>query len=159
MIRCILENNNQTSFRHVVVTAIVVNDKNEVLIIKRAPHLPEGNKFGVPGGFLDRDEDTKQAVIRELQEETGYTGEVVKLFRINDSPKRDKEDRQNVDFIYIAKVTGGEPKLNNEVTQISWIHKDSLPKDEEFAFDHKKSVELYLKYLEKPFDLPVMGAI
>src|ERR1035437_211634 len=104
MIKCILENGRKASFRHVTVGAIVVNEKKEVLLVKRAPNLSRGNKYSIPGGFLDRDENLEEAALRELKEETGYDGKIEMLFYINDNPKRPKEDRQNVDFVFIVKV-------------------------------------------------------
>jgi len=155
MIKCILENEHETSFRHVTVGTIVVNEKQEVLLIKRAPNLLRGGKYSIPGGFLDRDENLEKGALRELREETGYAGKIEALFQINDSPKRPKEDRQNVDFIFIAKVIGGEMTLNNEVTNISWVKKDDLPNDEDFAFDHREIILYYFEYLKKPFPLPI----
>jgi ADP-ribose pyrophosphatase YjhB (NUDIX family) len=157
MIKCILENGHETSFRHVTVGSIVVNEKQEVLLIKRAPTLSRGNKYSIPGGFLDRDENLEEGTLRELKEETGYDGKIEVLFQINDSPKRPKEDRQNVDFIFITKVIKGEMTLNNEVTNIHWFAKNDLPKEEDFAFDHRAIILRYFEYLEKSFSLPIVG--
>lgn len=94
--------------------------------------------------------------MRELKEETGYDGEIVRLFRINDNPNRPKEDRQNVDFIYLVKIIGGTSTENNEVSEIIWVDKNSLPPDEDFAFDHRDSIVKYFEYLEKEFALPII---
>ena len=77
MISCTFENGRTTTnLRHVCVEAIVINEKNQLLLVKRAPHLLNGSKYGIPGGFMDRDENTEQAVLRELKEETGYEPEM-----------------------------------------------------------------------------------
>ncbi|MBP7832815.1 MAG: NUDIX hydrolase [Candidatus Levybacteria bacterium] len=157
MIKCTFENGNEGLLRHVTVGSIVVNDKNEVLLIKRAPQLINGNLYALPGGFLDRNETTQQGALRELKEETGYEGKIVNLFQVIDSPSRPKEDRQNVDFKYIVELTGGSKKDNNEVSSIDWVSLDSLPKERDRAFDHIESIELYKKYLKKPFPLPVLN--
>lgn len=159
MITCTFENGNKATrgLRHVTVGAIVINDKNQVLLVKRAENMHNGGKFTIPGGFLDRDEDTKQGTLRELKEETGYEGEIISLFRINTCPTRPKEDRQNVDFIYIVKLLGGESTENSEVTNIVWVGKDDLPEDAEFAFDHRDSIMKYFDYLEQEFPLPIIG--
>lgn len=156
MIRCEFENRSKASLRHVTVGSIIVNHNNQVLLVKRAPHLPNGMKYTIPGGFVDRDENTKQAALRELREETGLDGEIISLFRINDNPKRPKEDRQNIDFIYIVKITAGLEKLNDEVTNIEWFSKEALPSEDEFAFDHRESILFYFRYLEKSFSLPLL---
>lgn len=157
MIECIFENGNKASLRHVTVGVILVNDKGEVLLVKRAPHLINGNKYAVPGGFLDRDETTEQAALRELKEETGYDGKIKFLFQIIDNPDRPKETRQNVHFQYIAELTGGSKMDNNEVASIDWVPLDSLPSQEDRAFDHIESIELYKEYMKNPFSLPVMN--
>jgi ADP-ribose pyrophosphatase YjhB (NUDIX family) len=157
MIKCILENGHQTSFRHITVGSIAINEKKEVLLVRRAENIHSGGKFTIPGGFLDRDENTEAGALRELKEETGYDGKIEFLFQINDSPKRPKEDRQNIDFIFIAKVIGGEMALNSEVSNIYWFAKDNLPQEEDFAFDHRSIILHYFEYLEKPFPLPIIG--
>ncbi len=157
MIDCTFENGRKTSLRHITVGAIAINDSREVLLVKRDPRIHNGNKYTIPGGFLDRDEDTKDAVIRELKEETGYQGQVEDLFQVNDSPRRPKEDRQNVDFLFVVKIIGGEKTLNDEVSDIGWFDKENLPEDEDFAFDHRAIILRYFDYLGKPFTLPIIG--
>ncbi len=156
MIVCEFENGGKGNLRHVTVGAIAINNKQEVLLIKRA----SSHRFGtytIPGGFLDRDENTEKATLRELKEETGYNGEIVNLFRVNDNPKRPKEDRQNVDFLYIVKITSGKPMLNKEVSEVGWFDETSLPSEEEFAFDHRDSILRYFDHLEQPISLPILG--
>lgn len=159
MIVCEFEDGGKGSLRHAVVGAIAINDNNEVLITKRASHLTGGNKYSIPGGFLDRDENTREAVLRELLEETGYVGEIVKLLRVEDSPNRRKENRQNVNFVYLVKVISGEPKLNSEVTEIKWFSEKDLPSEEEFAFDHRDDVMLYFNSKKQEIDFPIIGNI
>lgn len=159
MIKCTFENGGDAlrGLRHVTVGAIAVNDKRQVLLVKRAQNIHNGGKFTIPGGFLDRDEDTAQGTLRELKEETGYDGEIVNLFRINDNPNRPKEDRQNVDFIYIVNIVDGIATSDNEVSNILWFSKDKLPQEQEFAFDHRDSILKYFEYLEERFLLPIIG--
>lgn len=109
--------------------------------------------------FLDRDEDLEEAALRELKEESGYDGKIEMLFQINDSPNRPKEDRQNVDFVFITKITGGEMQLNKEVTNIHWFSEENLPKEEEFAFDHRAIILHYFAYLKNSFPLPIVGGV
>jgi ADP-ribose pyrophosphatase YjhB (NUDIX family) len=159
MIKCILENGHEAYFRHVTADVIVVDRKNEILLIKRAKNLTNGGKYAIPGGFVDRNETIREAGIREVLEETGYEVEPFLLLRVADNPDRPQEDRQNIGFFYIAKLKGGEKTLNNEVSEVNWFNLDRLPNKDQFAFDHYEGIQLYLKYLKEKFALPVFGNI
>lgn len=155
MITCEFENGKKANLRHITVAAIVINEKDEFLLTKRAPDLTGGGLYCLPSGFLDRGENMKTAVIRELEEETGITGRVSFLFRINDNPNRPKEDRQNVDVVFVVEPSGGNIKLNSEVTDIQWFSRENLPSEEEFAFDHRENIMEYLRFKKEKFDLPI----
>src|SRR5262249_9871996 len=45
-------------------------------------------KWGLPGGFLDRDGTLVEGVLRELREEAGWKGRLLTLLRINSRPDR-----------------------------------------------------------------------
>lgn len=156
MIDCTFENGNKANLRHVTIGVIAVNKENQALLVKRASNIIRGNKYSIPGGFLDRNENTREAALRELKEETGYGGKILYLFYLNDSPLRPKEDRQNVDIIYAAEVVGEEDKHDGEVASIRWFSKEELPSEENFAFDHRGIIESFFKHQENPFVLPIL---
>lgn len=146
MITCKFENGNDASLRHVVVDAIVLNAaRDSILLVKRAPHLTNGGKYGLIGGFLDRDETTEQAMIRELMEETGYEGTILKRFQIIDTPDRKNEDRQNVTFVFLVEAGQQTGTPDNESTEVRRFKFTELPNESEFAFDHFDSVSAYLQ--------------
>lgn len=153
MITCAFEDGNRVSLRHVVVHAIVEKD-NALLLVKRAGNVLETGKWGMPAGFLDRDETASEGVLRELLEETGWSGEIVSLFRINSKPNRPKEDRQNVaiDFIIQPIKQIGTP--DHESSKVEWIPIDKLLPFDDFAFDHGETLRMYLQYRKNPFALP-----
>ena len=160
MITCTFENNNKTSFRHVTVNAIVIKNK-QILLGKRGTFngkpILESGKWGLLGGFFDRDENLTQAVKREVLEESGWEINDLKLFRINDNPNRPREDRQNVDIIFIANAVKQIKTSDEEVSKLQWFDLDKLPAKQEIAFDHGDSLESYKKYLKEKFPLPVLG--
>ena len=61
-----------------VVSAVVVNPQKEVLLVLRA-HEPKAGMWALPSGFVELDETIEDAALRELKEETGITGEVLRL--------------------------------------------------------------------------------
>lgn len=155
MITCIFESGSRATLRHVVVHAIVERD-DALLLVKRAPHLSEGGKWGLPGGFLDRDERLVDGVLRELREETGWTGEVRRLLRINSRPDRPREDRQNVafDFVIAPLARIGEP--DHESSAVEWVPIDRLPPLDSLAFDHGETIRRYLATRESPEHTPAV---
>lgn len=149
MITCIFENGSRASLRHVVVHALVERD-GALLLVRRAPHLSEGGKWGLPGGFLDRDERVADGVLRELREETGWAGVVQRLLRINSRPDRPREDRQNVAFEFIITPLKQVGEPDHESTAVEWVPLDRLPPLESLAFDHGDTIRLYLTTRGRP---------
>ncbi|VVA43291.1 NUDIX family hydrolase [Candidatus Roizmanbacteria bacterium] len=160
MITCSFENGNKTSLRHITVNAIVVK-VSQILLGKRGTFngkpILEFGKWGLIGGFFDRDENLVQAIKREVMEESGWEINDLKLFRINDNPNRPMEDRQNVDIIFIANAVKQTGKSDEEVSHLKWFDLEKLPTKEEIAFDHGDNLELYKKYLKEKFPLPILG--
>jgi 8-oxo-dGTP diphosphatase len=154
MITCVFEDGDKGLLRHVTLGAIVIKD-NKVLLEKRASHLNNPNKYALPGGFLNRDETITEATKREVLEETGYEIDDLKLFVINSMPDRKGEDRQNVDFIFLAKAGEKVAKPDKEVQGVDWFDLENLPNEEEFAFDHFDNLLLYKKYQKENFSLPI----
>ena len=56
---------------HIVVTGIIMNSKNEILISKRAEHKKFGLMWECNGGSILAGETSLEGVIRELREELG----------------------------------------------------------------------------------------
>lgn len=49
------------------------------VLLYRHSHKPEGDTWGMPGGKVEPNETDDQAMIRELQEETGYISDASEL--------------------------------------------------------------------------------
>jgi len=162
MITCIFEDNVQArgGLRHVTLNVLVI-DNNRILLGKRGsangkPML-EAGKWGLLGGFLDRDETLIEGAKREVREESGCEIKNVILFRINDNPNRPMEDRQNVDIVFIAELDSQTPHINEEVTHLEWFPLEQLPPSAQLAFDHGEEIELYKQHLKSKKQLPLLG--
>ncbi len=154
MINCTFENGNKASLRHVTVNAMVIKD-GKILLTKRSEGLLEAGKWGLLGGYVERDETTAKGVMREAKEESGWDVTNPRLFRIKDNPDRPHEDRQNIEFVYIVDVVEKTGESDWESEEVKWFSLDNLPEPDQIAFDHGEDIELYNKYLVEPSSLPL----
>lgn len=145
MITCAFEDGTPATLRHVTVDVLVFNSQNQLLLIKRTGKLLEGGKWGLVGGFVDRDETLLQAAAREVQEESGYEVHDLQLLTIRDNPDRPHEDRQNISFVYTAKAGAKIANSDWEVDDVQWFDLHDLPPKNQIAFDHYANIELYQK--------------
>ncbi|HVZ58877.1 MAG TPA: NUDIX hydrolase [Patescibacteria group bacterium] len=155
MIQCTFEDNSKAYLRHVVVDTLVLHN-DQILLVKRAPRLLEGGKWGLVGGYVEQKETLPEAVAREVKEETGYTLSHISLLAVNANPRRPHEDRQNISFIFTADAEDKKGESDDEVTQEKWFALDSLPPQDEIAFDHYPDIELYLQQKNNPQHLPIV---
>lgn len=90
--------------KRIRAVAIIVNN-GKVLLIHRIRHGKEYYVF--PGGGVENGETVKQAVLREVQEETSLEVKIEKLLyhHIYD----DKTEQ----FFYLCRYISGEPKLGD----------------------------------------------
>jgi len=65
-----------------VASSIVVDEDRQVLLVKRRKD-PYKDMWCLPIGFAEADEEVKDAALRELHEETGLTGEIVRLVDVD----------------------------------------------------------------------------
>ncbi len=63
-----------------VALAVAVKDKKFLLIKRGIP--PKKGMWGSPSGFIESGETSEEACLRELKEETGMSGEIVKLIKV-----------------------------------------------------------------------------
>ncbi|GHF89638.1 hypothetical protein GCM10018787_42920 [Streptomyces thermodiastaticus] len=76
---------------------------------------PDGTRYWtLPGGGMEHGEDPHDTVVREVEEETGYTAEPVALLGV-DSRRHTRQrrlrspaDHHSLRIVYEAQVTGGE---------------------------------------------------
>jgi ADP-ribose pyrophosphatase YjhB (NUDIX family) len=106
----------------------VVNDKSQVLLIKRS----DNGFWAMPGGCHDLGETPRACAIRECLEESGFEVKptsVLGVFSSNCYLYENYPWKEN-EFCHIlfrAEVTGGAPKTSSETTQVQWFAEDQLP--------------------------------
>jgi ADP-ribose pyrophosphatase YjhB (NUDIX family) len=97
----------------------------EVLLGRRA-FEPGAGCWGLPGGFLEEDEELLDGLRREVREETGLDVEPGDLFG---SWLQPHGERTVLCLIFRARVSGGEEKAADDVTELGWFDRAGLPDD------------------------------
>lgn len=94
----------------VAAYALCRDGAGHVLLCHIAPSVGAGDVWTLPGGGLDFGESPAAAVLRELEEETGHTGEVVRLLDVGDRvfTNVDGAARMHaIRIVYEVRITGG----------------------------------------------------
>ena len=110
-----------------------------VLVIRR-----DNGLAATMGGFVDVGELPRDAVARELREETNLelVGEP-ELLGVFGDPRRD-ERRHTVSAVYVAR-TAGEPKVGSDARAVVVVPVGDLD-GLDFAFDHRAIIGDYLQW-------------
>jgi len=113
----------------------------KILLIKRK-NDPFKNKWAIPGGFVEYDEELDTAAKRELEEETGVVDAELEQVHTIGTPGRDPRGR-TVSIVYKALVDINKVKIcaGDDAKEAEWFKIDDLP---ELAFDHRKIIEFVL---------------
>ena len=112
--------------------------KTKVLLIKRGRE-PFKGKWAMPGGFVNMDEELKDAVVRELKEETGVTGVHLEQMHTFGTLGRDPRGRIiTIVFMGIAKEDQTKIKAGDDADKAQWFDIEELPED--LAFDHNEII-------------------
>lgn len=101
------------------VTGVIFNEKNEVLLFK---HTYRQHSWSLPGGYLKSGEHPKEALEREIKEESGL---VVSI----DESLKTSTDRtgSRLDMCYIGVFIGGEFTPSQEVSESGFFSQDTMP--------------------------------
>jgi len=129
------------------VGAIITNEKNEILLIKRGKYGKFQGYWGLPGGHIDYGEKAEHAVIREIKEETGLELKHVKFIFYYDEINPE-QDWHAAALCFIGKAEGNFKIDNDEIIDIKYFPLDEI-KNMELAFRHKEMIFKHLKEDDK----------
>jgi 8-oxo-dGTP diphosphatase len=111
------------------VGAIIVRDE-QVLLVRRS-NPPMQGEWSIPGGLVETGETTREAIIREVREETGLEIEVVKLAEVFERIVRDPDSRVQYHYVlidYVCRPTTSEAHAGSDVSEVRWVNTDRLEK-------------------------------
>lgn len=108
----------------VAVGAAVANDRGELLLIQRA----DSGVWLYPTGWCDVGYSAPEVVVKEVQEETGYDVEPVRLIGVLDGMRLGASRIPLYSLLFFCRVVGGEMNIHPlECTDAGWFDRDNLP--------------------------------
>ena len=140
------EQNVPKNYYTLVVTVLIQNSKDEILIQKRSKQ--KGGEYGLTSGHPKSGEDSLTGIITEIKEELGIEALPQELQLLYST--RDDNNRCFYDLYYLKKDYKTEKMLlqREEVEQVYWFSKEKVKElcdNGEFKESHIEAYEILMK--------------
>jgi len=121
---------------------------NHLLLIKRH----DDGLWAVPGGMVEVGETLTASALRELKEEVGLTGTVIRLLGVFDSRIwKSQVKSQLYHVIFEVNVSEGTPVITNEATDWGFFAVNELP---DLSPGHDSRVPFLFKLMNGDVEVP-----
>jgi ADP-ribose pyrophosphatase YjhB (NUDIX family) len=122
------------------VAALVMNHHGRLLLVKRGVEPAKG-MWCLPGGFIEIDESIEEAVLRELEEETGIRGKIDGL--IDFFSQQSPHYGAILLFGYTVTMVGGTVRPGFDAEEVAFFNRDALPPIA--FFSHQKLIDKVIR--------------
>ncbi|MFH1645488.1 MAG: NUDIX hydrolase [Candidatus Omnitrophota bacterium] len=124
-----------------VTVALAVNSEKKILIAKRA-HAPGLNRWAFPGGFVENGESAEAGCLRELREETGIRGKIIRLLGVY--PQQSELYGSLLVVGYEVSAVTSKIRVSKEIKEAMFVNNSDIPV---LPFrSHKQVLEAYLRH-------------
>ena len=118
----------------------------EVLLVRERVD----GKWTVPGGFADVNEWPSLSVLKEIEQESGFTARVLKLAAVHD---RNQHNYPPFMFhiwklLFVCEITGGQARISNETDDVAFFALDQLPELSTGRITDKQILLLHRHYVQ-----------
>lgn len=115
--------------RPIVGVGAIILKRDRILMAQRGKEPLKG-WWSLPGGALEIGESLKEAVAREVREETGLEIRPLGIFEVFERIMRDPGGAPEYHYVlvdYICRITGGTLCAGDDVCQVEWVRRRDLP--------------------------------
>ena len=120
--------------KFVIGMVYFVEYEGKILLVRHSYQ----DKWGLPGGWLNKSESFAQSARRELREELGIDIDNIELLEVQKVP-----NSQIIDIAIRGTMRSGEIGIrDSEISEFRFFHKDALPAD--ILYTHKPYIERHL---------------
>ena len=106
------------------VRGAIFRDNGVLLVRERVD-----GKWTVPGGWADVNDTPSSAILKEIEQESGFTARVTKLAAIYDRNKHNHPAYlyHSWKLFFVCEITGGAARTSYETTAVEFFPLDDLP--------------------------------
>lgn len=138
--------NNYYPTPQISVRALIIQD-GKILYCKEK----EDGKYSIPGGWVDIDSSPKEAIIKEVFEESGYHVKVERLLAVIDRRKYLKKSLYDViQLFFYCEIVGGTANPNYEIEELIFKEINDYPNLS--TKTTKQEMEIILNVLQNKLD-------
>jgi 8-oxo-dGTP pyrophosphatase MutT (NUDIX family) len=145
-------NENKGEIKH-YVDGILVSEDEKILILRRANYMKNfGGCWGFVGGSVDKkDKNNKEAIIREIKEETGIelTFNEQQKMKAVDKQGHEREDGSigsDTEYWLIKLETTQDIKISREHSKYEWVGpEETKERNRKFMPDVFHYIQLYFQ--------------
>ena len=102
------------------VRAIILNEINQALFLKRSSESTYGDMWCFPGGKIDFGQTAEEAIVREIREETSLNCQSSRFIFYRDGLPQKPDDQHYLTLYFYCQVKG-TINLNKESTRYAWL--------------------------------------
>ena len=104
----------------VTAGAVIIDERGRVLLLNHV--FRAGSGWGIPGGFIEKNEQPEEALRRELLEEVELELESAEIAFVRTLRKLNQ-----IEIIFRCRPRGGAGRKSGEINSAEWFTLDKLP--------------------------------
>ncbi|CAH1100656.1 unnamed protein product, partial [Psylliodes chrysocephalus] len=142
------ENSNIPPFAHTMlgVGAVVINDRNELLIVREKHNIRNVVHYKLPGGYVEPGENIVDAAIREVHEETNIRTEFQSVLTLRHTHGSAYNCSDIYMVVHLKALTDNIIKCEREIAEAKWIDIKDFLNHPDITQLNKFFVRKYLEY-------------